>query len=497
MLYNSIIEKYNEIRNLGFAASLLHWDQATYMPKGGIESRASVSETIAKISHELLTNDDFYNDIVKLTSGGEFHTLSLFQQEEITEIKRNVEKARKIPVTLAKEIAKNSAIAESLWEEAKKNSDDSKFLIALDKNYKLKKEVAEHLGYEENPYDALLDEYDKDLKYKYIEPLFSSLKKELFDIIQTLENKNKKIENSFLFKYYEKDKQWNFGLKILKKFLPYFNNFRQDISAHPFTTTIGVNDVRITTNIDETNFTKGFFSTMHEGGHCLYELSAFKHLKDSPFATITSLSMHESQSRLFENIIGKSYLFWSNYYKELQELFPENLKNISLDDFYFSINKVEKAPIRIESDEVTYNLHIILRTEIENSLINNKENVSSIEEIWNEKTKEIFNFYPISKSQGYLQDIHWADSLIGYFPTYTLGNLISAQLFNSFEKEHGKVKTINDEILIKLVNWLDKNIYIYGSRKSSVDIVKLSTGESIKESYFINYIKDKFYKIYQ
>lgn len=492
MCYQKIIEKYNKIRNLNFASSLLNWDQATYMPKKGLKSRAEVVETITELYHSLIVDDAFYNEINNLVASNEFNQLTEFQKEEILEIKRIVEKERKIPVKLKAEISKNTSLALGAWEEAKITGDDREFLPLLKKNFSLKKELTDYIGYEENPYDVLLDDYDKGLKYSYIGPIFSSLKKELTKIISEIKKSKKEIDTSFIYKYYPKELQWEFGLKILKKILIDFESFRQDVSTHPFTTTIGINDVRITTNIDENNLIKGFFSTLHEGGHCLYELRAFKHLDKSPFSSITSLSLHESQSRLFENIIGRNLLFWQNYYSELQKYFKENLSQISVDKFYLAINNVKESPIRIEADEVTYNLHIILRTDIENLLINEKIKVDAINEVWNEYTKELFGFYPKSKKEGYLQDIHWAEALIGYFPTYTLGNLIAAQLFYFFEKSTGKVNTINDETLIKLVNWLDENIYIHGSRKSSFSLIKEITGNDIKSDYFIAYLKNKF-----
>lgn len=496
MIYNEIINSINEIKNLGYALSLLNWDQSIFIPKNGVMSRANVIETITKIAHDMLISDILYEKILSCTESNDFKNLEEFKQKEILKIKKDVEKERKKPTDLVKEIAKTTSLAMNEWEQAKKTGNDEKYLPLLNKIFKLKKEIADAIGFSDNPYDALLDDYDEDLKYKYIEPLFNSLENHLVEIINKIEASKKNIKDDFLLRKYDKNKQWEFGLCILKKFGINFDSCRQDISTHPFTTTIGEYDVRITTNISENNFIKGFFSTLHEGGHCLYELSVNNHLNSSPFATISSLSLHESQSRFFENIIGRSYGFWKNHFNDLKKLFIENLNNVTLDDFYKAINKVKKSPIRTESDEVTYNLHIILRTQLENDLINDKINVNSINDFWHERTKKLFNFYPKTKSESYLQDIHWSDGLIGYFPTYTLGNLISAQILNAMENQMGKVNDINDEKLINIIKWLDKNIYKHGSFYSSMELVKISTNKDLTHEYFIDYLKDKFFEIY-
>ncbi len=491
MLYKKIMEIFNEISNINYALALLNWDQSTYITKKGHNSRSEVTETLTKLSHELLISDNFYKLLTDIFEKKDFNNLNDFQQKEIKKIKNDVEKARKIPSKLAGEIAKTTSMGMAIWQEAKKTDDDKEFLPVLEKIYQLKIEYSNLIGFQENPYDALLDDYDKGLKYNNIFPLFNLLEKKLKIILEKIFNKNT-INDNFLLKEYESAKQWDFGFKILKKMGLDIDSFRQDISIHPFTTHIGIGDIRITTNISAKDFKKGFFSTIHEGGHALYEINVKNHFLKSPFAFLESLSLHESQSRFYENIIGRSFLFWDNYFGELKNIFPEQLKDVSINEFYHAINKVENNPIRIESDEVTYNLHILLRTQIENSLINKKINVKDINAVWNEKTKEIFNFYPESKSQGYLQDIHWSDGLIGYFPTYTLGNIISAQFYYAMQKEMGIFKKIDDEILREIFNWFKEKVYNYGSIYTSNELVKKATGEDLNSDYFIRYIKEKF-----
>ena len=496
MLYKKIMEIYNEAQNFSHTLSLLNWDQSTYMPINGVESHAEIIETLAKTSHKVITSDRFFDLLCEITEEKEIKKLTRFRQKEIQKIKSDVERKRKISSKLIAEIAKTTSIAMSEWEQARKNNDDKKFLPLLKKIFDLKREIAASLGYEKNPYDALIYKYDKGLKYEFIKPLFDSLETELIKILQKINNSNKEIKDDFLFKKYDISKQWNFGLKILKKMGIDFNSFRQDLSAHPFTTNIGAGDVRITTDIIENNFKKGFYSTIHEGGHSLYEISTSNKWGKSPFANLDSLSLHESQSRFYENIIARSFAFWEYFYPDLNNTFPDVLNNVTAQDFYFAVNKVENNPIRIESDEVTYNLHIILRTQIENSLINNEISVSSINEIWNENTKKIFGFYPKLKSQGYLQDIHWSDGLIGYFPTYTMGNIISAQFYYSIQKDIGELKKIDNEKLKQIYNWFDKKVYSVGSQYTSMELVKKVTGEELNWEYFVKYLRSKFFDIY-
>jgi len=490
--YKNVMEKYNDIMNLDYALSLLNWDQSTCLTNNGVIARANITETLSKIQHDLITSDEFYKELSDL----ERQDLKESEKEIILKIKEDVEKERKIPVRITCELSRIISIAIDLWQKAKNNNNDKEFLPVLEKIFEIKKEIAGLLGYKENPYDALIDYYDEGLTFRSINPLFNLLKNELIEIIEYIDKSNNKINDEFLYFFYDREKQINFGLKILEDIGIVFDSFRQDESAHPFTTKLGNGDIRITTKIFENNFKSGFFSTLHEGGHALYEIGVSNIFNESPFANIKSLSLHESQSRFYENIVGRNKNFWHNYYPMLRSSFPEVLNNIKLDDFYNAINKVYKNPIRIESDEVTYNLHIILRTILENKLINDKMKVSDINEAWNEETKAMFGFYPEDKSSGYLQDIHWASGLIGYFPTYSIGNLISAQILNKLKQEFNDVDNFNKENLNIIFNWFNNNLYRLGSKKNTMDVIKQITGEELNSKYFIEYIKNKYREIY-
>ena len=301
MLYNEILKTHNDIINISQTLSLLNWDQSTYIPDNGHTSRSEQIETLSKIAHDMLISDAFYEKINKLIESLDFNNLEDIKKEEIERIKIDVKKARKIPTKIASELAKTTSIAMAKWQKAKKENNDKEYLPYLKKIVELKKEIAGLVSYEENPYDALLDDYERGLKYSYIKPVFMSLKNELKIIIAEINNSNQKIDDIFFNNEYDTKRQWDFGISILKKMGIDFNSFRQDTSVHPFTTTLGIGDVRITTDISKNNFKKGLFSTIHEGGHALYELGVAAKFQRSPFAQIDSLSLHESQSRFFEN----------------------------------------------------------------------------------------------------------------------------------------------------------------------------------------------------
>jgi carboxypeptidase Taq len=496
VMYDEILEKYKDIKNVGYALSLLNWDQSTYITENGVEARADSMATLSKIAHAMITSDELYGMISDLCSNG-LSDLDDAKRNEILKIREDVEYERKIPSELVTEMTRVTSLAMSAWEIARSDNDDAEFLPKLMRIYELKKQYAAHLGYETNPYDALLDRYDKGLKYSYIKPLFEKLGNETRVLLEKIEGSGVRIDESFLSQKYDVERQWDFGNYILRIMGIDFDSFRQDKSAHPFTTEIGLWDVRITTNISEDSLFKGFYSTVHEGGHSLYTLGARKHFGNSSCGEITSLSLHESQSRFYENIIARSRMFWETYLPEAKKLFPGQLKDVSAEEFYRSANVVKKNQIRIDADEVTYNLHIILRTEIENELLNDERNAADINEIWNEKFKFLFGFYPESKSKGYLQDIHWSDGLVGYFPTYAIGNLISAQFYYKMQEETGNFTKLTATELDAIQDWFDRNLYAKGRIYDSFDTVKLICGEELKSEYFMKYLNDKFSDIYR
>jgi carboxypeptidase Taq len=495
-MYQQIIDNYCEIRNIHQAMSLLNWDQSTIMPQAGVESRSEILYTLSRIAHEKATDPYYYELLQKCLHSSEFSEYTPLQQIEVKKLLRDIEKQKKIPADLAAEMSRLTSVAMNAWEEARRTGDDARYLPLLTQIFALKSEMITHLGYSDDPYDALLDEYDEGLTWAQISPLFDRLKTHLTGFLDKILNSGKSIRDDFLYGTYDIRKQWNFGTDVLTRLKIDMNAFRQDLSAHPFTTTIGAKDVRITTNLTEKNFSKGFFSTIHEAGHALYELGVHREFSHSPCENIESLSLHESQSRLYENLIGLSLPFWKSHFTLLKNYFTEELWGVTLDQFYQGINKVSMSPIRIDSDEISYNLHILLRTRLEHDIIGGKVAIADIHEVWNETTHDILGFYPESKSTGYLQDIHWSDGLIGYFPTYTMGNIISAQFYHSIENDLGRITDVNEEVLAGIQQWLRDKLYVKGSMFSAGETVLQITGEPINIQYFIDYLMNKYQNIY-
>ncbi|MCG8568869.1 MAG: carboxypeptidase M32 [Spirochaetes bacterium] len=497
MNYQQIMKSYQLIRNLEETLALLEWDQAVYMPKRGIQSRAEKIAFLTEIIHSKYLDDDFYISLYKLYEGPDFKDFPFQKQKEIEFLIYLLVKKRKIPANLEIELARTKALAQDEWEKARETGDDREYKKLLIKIIDLKIRYANTIGYKNNPYDALLDDYDPNLKYSFIAPLFEELKGQLVEFIQKINKSSVTINTDFLNKSYDVQKQWDFGLFILEQMGIDLESFRQDYSVHPFTTNIGVFDVRITTNLKENNVMDGFFSTIHETGHALYELGVCEALEYSPCANLLSLSLHESQSRFYENIVGRSRGFWEHYFPHIQKVFPQNLEQVKVEQFYQAVNQVKLSPIRIEADEVTYNLHILLRTEVENKIINGTLKVMDLEEYWNETTKSLFDFYPASKKEGYLQDIHWSAGLFGYFPTYTLGNLISAQIYQAMQKDIPDLVNFSGDKFTKIKEWMKAKVYQMGNMYSTEELVNKISGENLKSDYFMKYLDDKYQDIYQ
>lgn len=479
------------ISNFENALSLLRWDSETYMPKNASEKRAEIIGEIAGYTFKEFTSEK----TLKLLQNAENEAQSIEEKALIRETKKEFEKSKKIPPELFIEFQIETSKAQNAWQIAKKEDNFNLFKPQLEKIVSLSKEIAEHLEYEENRYDALLDNYEPGLKTKDLLSILPSLRSFLINLLGKIENSNKP-KKDILKGNFDVQKQKNFSEFMLKKLNFDFNSGRLDLSEHPFTITISYNDVRITTKYDEKDITKGVFGTIHECGHALYEMGIPENLRGLPIGDGASMGIHESQSRFWENIIGRSFNFWKYFYPKLQEIFPY-FSNISLEKFWRSINTVEKSPIRIEADEVTYNLHIMIRFEIEEGLINDKIKVSDLPEIWNQKMKEYLGITPKSYKEGVLQDIHWAHGFFGYFPSYMLGNLYAAQIYYSLLKDK---ENINEKIengdFIEILIWLREKIHSKGKIYEPQDLIYQISGEKLNPSYFIEYLNSKYEKIY-
>ncbi|HZR47438.1 MAG TPA: carboxypeptidase M32, partial [Candidatus Manganitrophaceae bacterium] len=496
-----LISYLREVQHLSSAISLIAWDQETYMPPGAGEARAEQLSALEGMTHQMRTGPEMAKLLSKwvdLKSGEIGGAWEESAAALLQELWRDYEKSVKLPNDFIRRYGKAASISQQVWVEARKKSDFSLFAPHLKTMVALKKEEIGYLGYQASPYDALLDAYEPGMTAAQLAPLFASLKKELVPLLEKIVASPVKPKKEFLSLSYPSEKQLAFGQRVLEAMGFNFKNGRQDISAHPFTTSFHPTDVRITTRVDERDLLSSLFSSIHEGGHALYDQGLNPDYFGTPLGEARSLGIHESQSRLWENGIGRSKPFWKHFYPILQKTFPEGLKGVDPAAFYAAVNSVEPSFIRVEADELTYNLHIMVRFEIERALIEEDLPVEALPEVWNGKMEEFLGIRPGSDAEGVLQDVHWSGGAIGYFPTYTLGNLYAVQFLNQAKKE---VPDLNGSIergnLLPLKVWLNEKVHRWGRRYSSEELVRRVTGEGLNPRYFIDYVKEKFGEIYR
>jgi carboxypeptidase Taq len=496
--YNKLIQLLAEIRDINSSAALLSWDQQTYMPSNGAESRANQLSTLSKIAHEKFTCDEVGLLLYECKDWADKFGYDSTQASLVRVTIRDYEKAKKIPPELVAEFAQVTSIAYEAWVTARKLSDYPMFMPHLDKIVDLNIRFAECTGYTENRYDALIDNYEPDMKSSQLDKIFDELKKELVPLVRDISHNRDRVSDKILYQEFDEKKQWDFGVEVLKSIGFDFGSGRQDKSAHPFTTSFGIKDVRITTRVNKTFFPTALFGTIHECGHALYDMGFSPELERTPLAEGVSLGMHESQSRLWENVVGRSRQFWQYYYPKLQDWFPQQFGIFELDTFYRAINKSAPSLIRVEADEVTYNMHIFLRYELEAGLVNRRITVSQARDAWNDKMQSYLGLRPGSDADGILQDIHWSIGSIGYFPSYLIGNLVAVQLFNRANRDMPALEEdISSGNFKPLLNWLRNNVHKHGKKFTLNELVTRITGSPLSSAPYLSYIKTKFTDIYK
>lgn len=488
--------KLKDIKNLQAAEAVLGWDQQVFMPPGGAEARAEQLATLSKLSHEMFITDEIGTLLSDLAQAG--FPYDSDEASLIRVVRRDYDKARKLPSALVAEMSRTFSLGQQIWTKARANQDFAHFQEILTKIVDLNIQVAEAFGYEDCLYDALLDQFEPGLKTADVNRVFGELKAELVPLVQAIAARADQVDDSILKQEFDETAQWDFGLIPLKAIGFDMERGRQDKSVHPFTTNFSINDVRITTRVHRDLFPSALFSTLHEGGHAMYEQNSDPALEGSFLAGGTSLGVHESQSRLWENVLGRSREFWQFYYPQLQEFFPAQLKNVSLDTFYRAINKVEPSLIRVEADEVTYNLHIFLRFELEQALLEKRLVVADLPEAWNAKMQESLGLTPSNDALGVLQDIHWSGGMMGYFPTYTLGNVLSLQFYQQTLRDIPDLpEQFSRGEFGALLAWFTDKIHRSGRKFTANELVQRITGaEGIQARPYLDYIKRKYTEIY-
>jgi len=466
------------------------------MPAGGMESRASQISTIRKLAHEYFTDDSIGELLDRLSPEVASLDPNSADAALISVTKHDFERARKIPARLVAEMAEATSHARDAWREARESDRYDVFAPHPRHVLDLNIEKAEAVGTGGCLYDALLDEYEPAMKTATVALVFADLRDALVPFVREIASRPQP-DSSVLRRFYDGDKQWDFGLSVIRDFGYDFSRGRQDHSAHPFTTTFSLFDVRVTTRVDEHFFNPAFFGSLHEAGHGMYEQGIDPALDRTPLAAGTSLGMHESQSRLWEILVGRSYAFWQHYFPALQQTFPDAVGTTTLDEFYRAVNIVKPSLIRVEADEVTYNLHIMLRFELEQELLEGRLSVEDLPAAWNDRTEVYFGLRPTSDKKGVLQDIHWSIGALGYFPTYALGNLMSAQLFNRAATDIGDLESkIATGDFAPLLNWLRTNVYRHGRKLTATQILETATGRGLEAESWLKYIRDKFGALY-
>ena len=495
---NSSYQRYQELlrkaADLAYASAVLQWDQEVYMPEKGAGYRARQLATLSGMVHEMLSSDELGGLLETL---GHDQGLTEAEAANIRETTKTYRDQKKYSTSFVEEMSRTVSACFNAWQEARKKNDFSLYQPNLEKLLQLKKQECELLGYEAHPYNALLDQFEPGCTVAELDLLFSDVKKELLPFLLELRSRPAPGD-AFLHRHYPRDKQWPYGLELLRQMHFDFDKGRQDISAHPFTTSFSAEDVRVTTRINEKDIREMIWGCIHEGGHALYEQGLPADHYGLPSGEAVSLGIHESQSRLWENQVGRSLPYWRYHYKALQDVFPENLKNVSLEEFYRGINLVEPSLIRTSADEITYHLHVLIRYEIEKKLIGGSLQVKDLPAAWNASYKEYLGLDVPDDARGVLQDVHWSHGSFGYFPTYSLGSFYAAQFYQQAKKEIPDLeKQIESGNNKPLLDWLRMNIHVFGKQYRAGRLCEKITGEPLRFGYFMQYAREKYSHIYQ
>jgi carboxypeptidase Taq len=493
--YQKYVETLQKRADIEYASAVLSWDKETYMPPKGAKFRSQQVATLSGIAHEIFTDKSFGTILKTLNNNSD--RLSTKEKRNVELSLREYSRIEKLNTSFVIERSKAVSKAYHAWVAARKVNNYDTFKEALGALIEIKRKEATLIGFEKHPYDALLDEFEPGMTVEKLDILFKDVREQLVEFVNQIKSKPQ-VDNSFLKKFYPKDKQWEFGIGLLKNMGYDFEGGRQDVSPHPFTINFSPEDVRVTTRVDENDLANMTWSCIHEGGHALYEQGLPSEQYGLPLGTHLTVGIHESQSRLWENHIGRSLKYWEFHYPTLQKIFPENLSNISLQDFYFGINRIAPNLIRTEADELHYHFHIMIRYEIEKSLIEGSIEVEDLDTFWNKKYQEYLGVKVTNDNIGILQDVHWAHGVFGYFPTYSIGSFYAAQLFAKAQDEIPNLAQLTASgDNMPLLDWLRDKVHRHGKQFEAEELVKNITGEPLNFKYFMDYCKSKYSEIYK
>lgn len=492
-VFEAYLQTSRELTDVGAVLTALTWDQETMMPEKGAAFRARQMATLSAIHHSKLTDPRFGGILEEL---GE-EDLDLWGAASLNEARRIRDKALKLPPDLVRELAETTSLAYQSWVRARRDSDLSEFAPWLEKLTALKRRQAECLQIGETLYDSLLDDYEPGMTTRVLDPLFSQLRPRLSELLQRVEASPVNRTRQPIRGFFPLDKQQKFGRKVATAMGFDWKAGRLDDSPHPFCCGLTPLDVRITTRYQEDDFSTAFFGIIHETGHALYEQGLNAEKYGLTACETISLGIHESQSRLWENCVARSRTFWKFWYPGLKETFPGQLDDVPLDDFLAAVNRVKPSLIRVDADELTYGLHVILRYEIEKALLSHDLEARDLEGVWNEKMEEYLGVSPADAAQGVLQDVHWSQGLFGYFPTYLLGTLYATQFHRQAQLDLPDYdQQVGTGQMLPLREWLREKIHSVGMTRSADQLIREVTGEPLQADYFVDYLEKKYGELY-
>lgn len=482
-----------KIKSYEEALHLMAWDLRTMIPKKGMDQRSEVIGQLSETIHTLKTSTEMKHFLDELPPQVEDDPV---MKQLLKVCQKDYDRDSKIPTAEYTAFVTLRSKAETVWQEARENDDFSLLAPYLEKLIDYNQRFSTYWGYHDKPYNGLLDQYEPGLTTDVLDPVFEKLKHALSSLVSKISASSVEVDAGQLLHYFPKDAQRAFSLSVLDKMGYDFDAGRLDETIHPFAIGINQNDVRVTTRYDEYDFKTAIFGTIHEGGHALYEQNIDPAFAMTPLAEGTSMGIHESQSLFWENFVGRSQVFWESQYKTFLSYAPEAFQTIEFTEFYKAINEVKPSFIRIEADELTYALHIIIRYELEKDLIQGTLQVKDLPEAWNDKMESYLGIRPTSDTLGVLQDIHWAAGDFGYFPTYALGYMYAAQLHDAMSQEINIPMMIQSNDFEPMKAWLIEHVHRHGRMKEPLDIIKDVTGEGLNPSYLIQYLTEKYRAIY-
>lgn len=495
--YRSIGSHLAKIALLQSTSALLEWDQQTKLPAHAGSYRSEQITYLAGELHRLRTDPQLGDAIESASaSAAELDPHSVVGCN-VANLKKDYLRQVKLPASLVQELARACSDGHQIWVDARRENDFAKFAPALQRIVRLKQEQADAIGFQDCRYDALLDEYEPGAKTTEVSKILENLRLELVPLVESINASSQTLPVDILHRHYPVTTQEQFVRQSAAEIGFDFDRGRLDVTHHPFCTEMGPNDCRLTTRYDQDFFSSAFFGTLHEAGHGIYEQGLPPEHYGWPSGQYCSLGVHESQSRLWENLVGRSHSFWQHFFPTAAKAFPKALGDVSIDTFYAAVNHVASSLIRVEADEATYNLHIIIRFQLEQMLIDGSLEVEDLAEAWNQKYEASLGVKPTNFADGVLQDVHWSAGLMGYFPTYSLGNLYASQFFAAAEKELGDLHAMFSEGEFQpLKDWLNQNIHRLGKRYSAGQLCEKVTGQPLSQSFLMEHLNQKLSPLY-